>query len=124
MFYYEGTEEVAWRICGCSIPGSVQGQAEWGFGQPGLVAPWQGVGTSGLQRPLPTQTTLFYEICSYEFILLREAWSLNNAHLAWIGDARLQTQLSAAGDPWGLQANSSLKLLVPLSTRLSSVRAR
>lgn len=37
MFYYEGTEEVAWRICGCSIPGSVQGQVGWGFEKPDLV---------------------------------------------------------------------------------------
>jgi len=30
-------EQAAWRGCGCSIPGGVQGQAGWGPGQPGLV---------------------------------------------------------------------------------------
>ncbi|GAB0193696.1 hypothetical protein GRJ2_001834900 [Grus japonensis] len=34
----EALEQVAQRGCGCPIPGSVQGQVGWGFGQPGLVA--------------------------------------------------------------------------------------
>ena len=29
-------EQVAQRSCGCPLPGSVQGQAGWGFEQPGL----------------------------------------------------------------------------------------
>jgi len=30
-------EQAAQSGCGCPIPGSVQGQVEWGPGQPGLV---------------------------------------------------------------------------------------
>ena len=30
-------EQVAQRSCRCPIPGGVQGQAGWGFEQPGLV---------------------------------------------------------------------------------------
>jgi len=40
FFYYEGGEalkQVAQRSCGCPLPGSVQGQAGWGFEQPDLV---------------------------------------------------------------------------------------
>ena len=40
FLHCEGSEEleqVAQRGCGCPIPGSVQGQAGWGFEQPGLV---------------------------------------------------------------------------------------
>ena len=40
FFYYEGREtlvQVAQRICGCPIPGTVQGQVGWGFEQPNLV---------------------------------------------------------------------------------------
>ncbi|KAK4810947.1 hypothetical protein QYF61_013356 [Mycteria americana] len=40
FFYNEGgetLEQVAQRSCGCSIPGSVQGQVGWGFEQPDLV---------------------------------------------------------------------------------------
>jgi len=33
----EALEQVAQRSCGCPLPGSVQGQAGWGFEQPGLV---------------------------------------------------------------------------------------
>jgi len=33
----EALEQVAWRSCGCPLPGSVQGQVGWGFEQPGLV---------------------------------------------------------------------------------------
>jgi len=33
----EAVEQVAQRSCGCPLPGSVQGQAGWGFEQPGLV---------------------------------------------------------------------------------------
>ena len=29
--------QAAQRDCGCPIPGGVQGQVEWGPGQPGLV---------------------------------------------------------------------------------------
>jgi len=29
--------EVAQTSCGCSLPGSVQGQVGWGFEEPGLV---------------------------------------------------------------------------------------
>jgi len=38
--YCEGGEalaQVAQRSCGCPLPGSVRGQAGWGFEQPGLV---------------------------------------------------------------------------------------
>ena len=45
----EALAQVARRGCGCPIPGSVQGQAGWGFEQPGLVegvpARGRGVGT-------------------------------------------------------------------------------
>ena len=34
----EALEQVAQRGCGCPLPGSVQGQAGWGFEEPGLVA--------------------------------------------------------------------------------------
>jgi len=40
LFYHEGGEalpQVAQRSCGCTLPGSVQGQVEWGFEQPGLA---------------------------------------------------------------------------------------
>jgi len=33
----EALEQVAQRSCGCSLPGSVQGQAGQGFEQPDLV---------------------------------------------------------------------------------------
>jgi len=33
----EALAQVAQRGCGCPLPGSVQGQAGWGFGQPALV---------------------------------------------------------------------------------------
>ena len=34
----EALAQVAQRSCGCPwLPGSVQGQVGWGFGQPGLV---------------------------------------------------------------------------------------
>ena len=38
-FFTEGGEalaQAAQRSCGCPIPGGAQGQAGWGFGQPGL----------------------------------------------------------------------------------------
>jgi len=51
-FYCEGGEalaQVAQRSCGCLLAGSVQGQAGWGFEQPGLVdgvhGQGRGVGT-------------------------------------------------------------------------------
>ena len=40
VLYCEGgaaLEQVAQRGCGCPLPGSVQGQAGWGFEQPDLV---------------------------------------------------------------------------------------
>jgi len=33
----EGLEQAAWRGCGCSVPGGVQGQVGKGPGRPGLV---------------------------------------------------------------------------------------
>ena len=33
----EAQEQVAQRGGGCSLPGSIQGRAGWGFEQPGLV---------------------------------------------------------------------------------------
>ena len=33
----EALAQVAQRSCGCPLPGRVQGQVGWGFGQPGLV---------------------------------------------------------------------------------------
>ena len=45
----ETLEQVAQNGCGCSLPGSIQGQAGWGIEQPGLVggvpAYSRGVGT-------------------------------------------------------------------------------
>ena len=45
----EALEQVAQRGCGGPLPGSVQGQVGWGFGQPGLVegvpAHGRGLGT-------------------------------------------------------------------------------
>ena len=45
----EALEQVAQRDCGSPIPGSVQGQAGWGFEQPGLAegvpAHGRGIGT-------------------------------------------------------------------------------
>ena len=44
----EVLEQAAQRGCGCPVPGCVQGQVEWGPGQPGLVngevggPAWQG----------------------------------------------------------------------------------
>jgi len=32
----EALAQVAQRSCGCSLPGSVQGQVGWGFEQPGV----------------------------------------------------------------------------------------
>lgn len=40
ILYYEGSEalaHVAKRSCGCYIPGRVQSQFGWGFGQPEIV---------------------------------------------------------------------------------------
>lgn len=44
----ETLEKVAWRSCGCSIPGAVQGLAGWGFEIPGL---WQGDWFMAPSRP-------------------------------------------------------------------------
>lgn len=58
----EALEKVAQRSCGCSKPGSVQGQVGQNFAQPGLVegvpAHGRGVGTGWSLRFLPTQTIL------------------------------------------------------------------
>ena len=59
-------EEAAQRGCGCPVPGGVQGQVEWGLGQPGLVlnveaggpACGVGVGDSQSLRSLPTWAIL------------------------------------------------------------------
>ena len=42
----EALGQVAWRTCGCLIPGSLPGQAGWGSEQPGVVegAPAHGKG--------------------------------------------------------------------------------
>jgi len=52
ILYYEGgeaLEQVAWRNCGCPLPGSVQGQVGRGLEETGLVegvpARGRGVGT-------------------------------------------------------------------------------
>jgi len=40
ILHFEGVEalaQVAQRICGCPLPGIVQGQVGWGFEKPGLV---------------------------------------------------------------------------------------
>ena len=62
ILYSEGGEaldQVAQRSCGCPLPGSVQGQAGWGFEQPGLVegVPAHGRGgwTKWSTRSRPTQ---------------------------------------------------------------------
>ncbi|GAB0180812.1 hypothetical protein GRJ2_000546500 [Grus japonensis] len=40
-FFYdeegETLEQIAWRSCGCPLPGNIQGQIGWGFEQPDLV---------------------------------------------------------------------------------------
>jgi len=61
---------------------------------------------SGIWRPLPNQTFLCYDLCSYEFILAWKAWSLSNAALAssmlsMDGKSWAETWMSAAGDPRG-----------------------
>jgi len=48
---------------------------------------------SGIWRPLPNQTFLCYDLCSYEFILAWKAWSLSNAALA-------SSMLSMDGKSW------------------------
>jgi len=66
MFYDKGGEalaQVAQRRCGCPLPGSVQGQAGWGFEQPGLV---EGVPAHGKEigidyMPGPFQPKPFYD---------------------------------------------------------------
>jgi len=39
-------EQVAQRVCGCPLLGSIQGQAGWGFEEPGLEG---GVYSRGLE---------------------------------------------------------------------------
>ena len=36
----EALEQVSWKSCELPIPGSVQGQTEMSFEQPGLVGGW------------------------------------------------------------------------------------
>ena len=53
MHYCEGgetLEQVAQGGCGCPLPGSIQGQAEWGFEQPGLEG-----GVSAYSREIGTR---------------------------------------------------------------------
>jgi len=58
----EALAQAAQRSCGCPLPGSVQGQAGWGFEQPGLVegvpAHGRGVGTRRALRLLLNRTIL------------------------------------------------------------------
>jgi len=58
----EALEQVAKSICGCPLPGSVQGQVGWGFEQLGPVegvpANGRGVRTRRSLRSLPTQTVV------------------------------------------------------------------
>ena len=65
VFHREGgetLEQVAQGVCGCSLPGCIQGQAGWGLEQAGLVggdpaySRWGG--TKRSQRSLPTQIIL------------------------------------------------------------------
>jgi len=65
MFFHNEGEilaQISQRSCGCPLPGGVQGQVGWGFGQPGLVedvpAHGRGVGTRCSIRILPTQIIL------------------------------------------------------------------
>ena len=66
ILYCEGgetLEQVAQRGCGCPLPGSIQGQAGWGFEQPGLVggvpAYSRGLELDDLKGPF--QPKLFYD---------------------------------------------------------------
>ena len=57
FFHTEGgdaLEQVAQEICGCPIPGGIQGQAGCGCGQPGLV-----VGDPAHSRGVETQLSLW-----------------------------------------------------------------
>jgi len=48
----EAPEQVVQRICGCSIPEGIQGQARWGSGQPDLwLATLAMAGKSELDNP-------------------------------------------------------------------------
>ena len=65
MRYCEGgetLERVAQGGCGCPLPGSIQGQAGWGPGQPGVVvgvpACGGGAGTRWCERSLPAHSIL------------------------------------------------------------------
>ena len=66
ILYCEGSEtleQVAQRGCGCPLPGSIQGQAGWGFEQPGLEggvpAYSRGLELSDLKGPFQPKT--FYD---------------------------------------------------------------
>jgi len=47
----EALEQVARRSCACPVTGNVQGQAGWGFEQPGLVEGVPAHGRGGWTRP-------------------------------------------------------------------------
>lgn len=52
-------EKAAKRSCGCSIPGGIRGQIEWGIGQPDQVSGspvhGRGIGNGWTSRSFPTQ---------------------------------------------------------------------
>ena len=56
-------EQVVQRGCGCPLPGSIQGQAGWGFEQPGLEggvpAYSRGLELGGLKCPFKPKS--FYD---------------------------------------------------------------
>ena len=63
----ETLEQVAQRGCGWPLPGSIQGQAGWGFEQPGLVggvpAYSRGLELDDLEGPLqpkPFYASMFF----------------------------------------------------------------
>ena len=51
-------EQVAQRDCGCPLSGNIQGQAGWGFEQPGLVG---GIPAYSRDLKSPFQPTAFYD---------------------------------------------------------------
>ena len=58
----EALKHIVQRSCVCPIPGGVQGQVEWGSGQPDLAsdnpAHGRGYGTGWTLRSFPTKTIL------------------------------------------------------------------
>ena len=70
ILYYEGgeaPEQAAQRSCGCSVPGSVQGQVGQDFEQPGLVegVPAHGGGLELGDLQCPFQPKSFYDYMKY-----------------------------------------------------------